>query len=153
MQGYFQRSNPGPKQLGSKYSDLARWHFVCHRQFPNATWEEHGFPEWPRTQQTNAKFGGWNMRPTNTFWGGGEFDPFRKLSPLSGASFAPKVRAFQKAPRCSKRQERNQIFGYVEPMVSHSHEFKTGWPELGTKARKIFTDALDEWLRCFRPRK
>lgn len=151
--GYFQTANVGPKQLGSKFSDLKRWYSVCHRQWPTATWKEHGFPEYPRTDGTNAKFGGWNIRPSNTFWSGGEFDPFRVLSPLSNAPFAPPVYEFQKPPRCGVRQKRSEIFGYIQPNETHSYEFKNDRPEAGIATRKLFTVALDQWLKCFVARK
>jgi hypothetical protein len=150
--GYFQSANLGPNQLVSKYNSLQHQHDICHRQFPGAS--PSIFPEWPTVDRTNAVFGGWNIRPSNTYWSGGEFDPWRTLSPLSAEPFAPRVRAFQDPPRCGQGQGRGEIFGFVMSNAEHCFDFRTTGvtvPE-GSVSRGYFKAALSEWLKCFRPK-
>ncbi|KAF2205504.1 peptidase S28 [Delitschia confertaspora ATCC 74209] len=148
--GFLQSANLGPHQLISKYNSLTHQHDICHRQFPTAKLPL--FPSWPRDAQTNAHFGGWNIRPSNTYWSGGEFDPWRTLSPLSEEPHAPKPRRFQEPPKCGQGQGRGEIFGYVMKGAQHCYDFRTTF-EGGSVSRKYFTDALDSWLPCFKGKK
>ncbi|KAH7377376.1 serine carboxypeptidase S28-domain-containing protein [Pyrenochaeta sp. MPI-SDFR-AT-0127] len=147
--GYFQSANLGPNQLVSKYNSLQHQHDICHRQFPNAP--RSLFPDWPNTARTNAIFGGWTIRPSNTYWSNGEFDPWRTLSPASAEPFAPRVRSFTNAPRCGQEQSRGELFGYVLPDAQHCYDFRTTFAG-GAVSRKYFTDALTQWLKCYKPK-
>lgn len=148
--GFFQSANLGPNQLVSKYNSLTHQKDICHRQFPTA--KAPLFPEWPRTDQTNAIFGGWDIRPSQLYWSGGEFDPWRTLSPLSGEPWAPHPRAFTSPPACGQEQDERDIFGYVLANAQHCYDFRTT-VELGAVSRGYFYTALDRWLKCFKPKK
>jgi hypothetical protein len=151
--GYFQSANLGPQQLLSKYNTLAHWKDICDRQFPNAP--RSLFPAWPDVARTNRVFGGWSIRPSNTYWSNGEFDPWRTLSPASGEPFAPKgVRLFQDPPKCGQAQSRNELFGYVLKDAQHCYDFRTTGVTVsdGAVSRGYFMRALDQWLGCWRPK-
>ncbi|KAF2002172.1 peptidase S28 [Amniculicola lignicola CBS 123094] len=147
--GYLQSANLGPRQLVSRWNSLDHQKDICHRQFPTAP--RNLLPEWPAVSRTNAKFGGWDIRPSNLYWSGGEFDPWRTLSPLSSEPFAPKVRAFSAAPRCGEGSRKSEIFGHVLKGAQHCYDFRTTFAG-GEVSRRYFTDALDGWLKCWRPR-
>lgn len=152
--GFFQSANLGPRQLVSKYNSLQHQADICHRQFPTAP--RSLLPAWPDVARTNRVFGGWSIRPSNTYWSNGEFDPWRTLSPASDISSAPKdVVLTQEAPRCGASTSRKELFGYVVPNAQHCYDFRTVGvtvPE-GATSRGYFTGALTEWLACFSPRK
>jgi hypothetical protein len=152
--GYFQAANVGPMQLVSKHNSLRHQRDLCHRQFPTANLREHGFPEWPDVERTNRVFGGWDLRPSHVYWSAGEFDPWRTLGPLSAEAWAPKVRPFREAPKCWEGQRRGEVFGYTLPGAQHCYDFRASYLFPGGEvSRKYFTDALDRWLPCFRPKK
>jgi hypothetical protein len=143
--GFFQSANLGPHQLTSKYNSLTHWRDICTRQFPSSS-----LPPWPAVAATNRLFGGWSIRPSNTYWSNGEFDPWRTLSPAS----APNVRVTQKVPKCGREMGKGELFGYTLPDAQHCYDFRTGQGVKGSEvSRKLFTDALTEWLRCWRPKK
>ncbi|KAF2027714.1 peptidase S28 [Setomelanomma holmii] len=151
--GYFQSANLGPNQLVSKYNSLTHQKDICHRQFPAAPRDI--FPEWPNTDRTNRVFGGWDIRPSNTYWSNGEFDPWRTLSPASAEPFAPKgVRLFQDAPECGKSTSKKELFGYVIANAQHCYDFRTTGVTApgGVISRGYFTAALTKWLKCFAPK-
>lgn len=147
--GYFQSANLGPNQIVSKYNSLEHQKDICHRQFPNAP--RSLLPEWPNTDRTNKVFGGWDIRPSNTYWSGGEFDPWRTLSPLSTEPFAPKVNSFTDAPKCGATTSKRDLFGYTMANAQHCYDFRTYFPG-GAISRKYFTDALSGWLKCYKPK-
>jgi len=148
--GYFQSANLGPNQLVSKYNSLEHQKDICHRQFPDAPRDI--FPEWPLTDKTNRKFGGWSIRPSNTYWSNGEFDPWRTLSPASAEPFAPKAVVSQDVPKCGEKQR--SIFGYVIPNAQHCYDFRTTGVTVpgGSVSRGYFTSALSSWLGCWQPK-
>ncbi|KAK7180547.1 hypothetical protein DPSP01_006078 [Paraphaeosphaeria sporulosa] len=148
--GYFQSANLGPNQLVSKYNSLQHQHDICHRQFPTA--KAPLFPDWPQTDRTNAVFGGWDIRPSQLYWSGGEFDPWRTLSPLSAEPWAPHPKAFTNPPKCGQGQDEDEIFGYVLKNAQHCYDFRTT-VALGETSRGFFYKALDGWLKCFKPKK
>ncbi|KAH9862748.1 hypothetical protein J1614_010841 [Plenodomus biglobosus] len=147
---YFQSANLGPNQLVSKYNSLLHQHDICHRQFPTAP--RSLFPDWPRVDRTNRVFGGWSIRPSNTYWSNGEFDPWRTLSPASAEPFAPKVNVFSDpVPECGRKQSRGEVFGYVLEDAEHCFDFRTTGVTVpgGAISRGIFKAALRKWLGCF----
>lgn len=153
--GYLQSANLGPHQLLSKYNSLAHQKDICHRQFPTAT-PRDGFPDWPDVQRTNRIFGGWSIRPSNVYWSGGQFDPWRTLSPLSGEGNAPRVRPFSaQPPKCGQGQDESSIFGYVIDNAQHCYDFRTtkGTPPGAEVSRGNWERALDSWLGCWKPKK
>jgi hypothetical protein len=142
--GFFQSANIGPHQLISKFNDLESYQKDCQIQFPSGI--ENGLlPAWPRTDETNAKFGGWNIRPSNTFWTAGELDPWRTLSTLSDMSFSPMNQPVQTIPKCG--QQDSQLFGYVLKDAEHCYDFYEDFKG-GDAARQRFAEALTEWLPC-----
>jgi hypothetical protein len=147
--GFFQSANLGPNQIVSKWNSLEHQKDVCHRQFPTAP--RTLLPEWPRTNLTNKVLGGWDIRPSNTYWSGGEFDPWRTLSPLSAEGFAPHPKTFTEPPQCGKGQSVKEIFGYVMENAEHCFDFRTYFAG-GAVSRGYFKAALDGWLKCFKPR-
>lgn len=154
--GYFQSANLGPNQLVSKYNSLQHQHDICHRQFPTAP--RSLLPDWPNTARTNAVFGGWTIRPSNTYWSNGEFDPWRTLSPASAEPFAPRVNVqSDRIPKCGSETSRKELFGYVLPNAQHCYDFRTvgvvAPGGVGEKSRGVFKDALGTWLKCFKPKK
>ncbi|OKL62228.1 hypothetical protein UA08_02156 [Talaromyces atroroseus] len=113
--GFFQSDNmflDPTHGLLSTYQTLAYNQEVCNRQFPDAV--DNGLlPASPATEETNVETGGWTIRPSNTYWSGGEFDPWRTLSPLSTESFAPDFVTFRSdIPQCNRETAEREIFGY-----------------------------------------
>jgi hypothetical protein len=153
LPGFFQSANLGPRQLVSKYNSLSHQKDICHRQFPDAP--RSLFPEWPATDRTNRVFGGWTIRPSNTYWSNGEFDPWRTLSPASAEPFAPKVQVSDEVPKCGVQTSRQQLFGYVIENAQHCYDFRTTGVTApgGVVSRGLFDKALSGWLQCWRPKK
>jgi hypothetical protein len=83
------------------------------------------------------------------YWSGGEFDPWRTLSPLSAEPFAPRVQAVTTAPKCGQETAQSQVFGYTMPDAQHCYDFRTTFAP-GAVSRKYFTDALTGWLKCYK---
>lgn len=150
--GFLQATNVGPEALGSRYNTLAHQAGLCARQFPDAV-----PPPWPRTAETNARFGGWGIRPSNTFFTGGEFDPWRPLSVLSGEADGPGVEVSGEIPGCNVGGKKGEggkggtVFGYLLRGAQHCFDFNTveETPEAEVPQR-LFARALGEWLGCFR---
>ncbi|RPB27067.1 peptidase S28 [Terfezia boudieri ATCC MYA-4762] len=150
--GFLQATNLGPHALGSKFNTLQHQQDLCYRQFPDGLSSAY-LPSSPRDRETNLKFGGWNMRPSNVFWTGGEFDPWRTLSPLSNEDFSGKFRTTTKIPKCNvKKSITEPLFGYLLSNAEHAYDFNTlkETPEAAVPQR-LFAQALKEWLKCFSP--
>ena len=140
--GYFQPSNLGPHALGSKFNTLQYLQDNCYKQFPDA----HRQP--PSASATNAKFGGWKIRPSNTFWTGGEFDPWRPLSPLSNEPASENYQTTTKIPGCGQKQELSEpLFGYLLEDAQHSYDFL--YDPVAFAPQDLFAQALKQWLTCF----
>ncbi|KAF8424482.1 serine carboxypeptidase S28-domain-containing protein [Tirmania nivea] len=151
--GFLQATNLGPHALGSKFNTLQHQQDLCYRQFPDGLSSGY-LPRSPREKETNRKFGGWNMRPSNVFWTGGEFDPWRTLSQLSGEDFSNKFQTTTEIPRCNvKSTTREPLFGYLLSNAEHAYDFNTlkETPK-AVVPQRLFAQALKEWLKCFRPR-
>ncbi|KAL0636799.1 hypothetical protein Q9L58_004156 [Maublancomyces gigas] len=150
--GFFQSANLGPTSIVSKYNSLKHQQDICYRQFPNGL-SSGLLPKTPRVDKVNGVYGGWNIRPSNVYFSGGEFDPWRTLSTLSSEAFAPKgISLTQEIPECNKPTPKNKIFGYLLKGAAHCFDFRTTWPD-GDNSRQIFKDALKKWLKCFKPKK
>ncbi|KAF1985914.1 hypothetical protein K402DRAFT_94821 [Aulographum hederae CBS 113979] len=147
--GFLQYSNVGPHQLISKYNSLGHQLDICQRQFPDGR-NSSNFPAEPAIQKTNDHFGGWDIRPSNVYWSGGEFDPWRTLSPLSAEPFAPNISLTQEIPACGVSTSERELFGYTMADAEHAFDFRTTFAG-GAVSRKFFTDALTVWLKCFKP--
>jgi hypothetical protein len=147
--GFFQSANLGPHQIVSKHNSIVHQKEFCHEQFPDGL--TSGFlPELPKANETNANYGGWNIRPSNTYWTGGQFDPWRTLSPLSDQSFSNQWKAVQEIPSCGKTDavDESPIFGYLLKDSQHCYDFHTTLAYTAP-ARELFAQALTKWLGCF----
>jgi Serine carboxypeptidase S28 len=142
--GFFQTANLGEHQLVSKFNSLKYQIKWCHDQFADG-YKSGLVPEQPRVEETNAQFGGWNIRPTNTFWTVGQFDPWTTLSMLSSLETAPKLTAVQSIPECSEELPNSEIFGMVIPAQGHVSDFSS---DAGAVAVELFNRALEKWLSC-----
>ncbi|KAJ5999392.1 hypothetical protein N7451_007202 [Penicillium sp. IBT 35674x] len=147
--GYFQTDNIGPHSLLSKYQSLEYVQYTCNRQFPDAV-TAGILPKQPQTEETNEQTGGWTIRPSNVYWSGGEFDPWRTLSPLATESIAPQnVHFTTDIPKCNVETDEDTVFGYIMPNAEHCFDFLTHFAP-GKTSREYFYKALKEWLPCFK---
>jgi hypothetical protein len=150
--GFFQSANVGPHQLVSKYNSLDHQKDVCHIQFPDG--QETGLlPDWPASLQTNKDMGGWDIRPSNTYWTGSQFDPWRTLSPLSDMPFSNNVSADSKAPSCvalGVEKQADYLFSYLVPNGEHCYDLHMEVPWTAP-ARTLFHETLQQWLSCWAP--
>ncbi|OJJ50608.1 hypothetical protein ASPZODRAFT_56250 [Penicilliopsis zonata CBS 506.65] len=146
--GYFQATNGGEHALLSSYQSLEYEEEICYRQFPDGV--KSGFlPPHPRANELNSQTGGWTIRPSNVYWSGGQFDPWRTLSTLSTEAFAPQDVAFTtEIPTCGEQTAESTLFGYIMDNAEHCFDFRSSF-EGGDVSRGYFTDALAEWLECF----
>ncbi|OJJ95915.1 hypothetical protein ASPACDRAFT_1875474 [Aspergillus aculeatus ATCC 16872] len=146
--GFYQANNAGPHALLSSYQTLEYQQHICNRQFPDAI-KKGLLPAQPLTEQTNREFGGWTIRPSNTYTSGGEFDPWRTLSVLSTEDTAPQgVQFSSDIPSCGVTTNENTVFGYILEDSEHCFDFQM-LPTAGKLSRETFTTALLQWLPCF----
>ncbi|CAG8933986.1 unnamed protein product [Penicillium salamii] len=145
--GYFQSNNFGPHSLLSKYQTLEYVQEGCYQTFPAAL-EQGYLPAQPEVDATNAATGGWTIRPSNVYWSGGQFDPWRTLSPLASGPSDPHVTLTTEVPGCGVKTSEDTLFGYVMPNAEHCFDFRPGEP--GEQSRQYFKKALQEWLQCFK---
>ncbi|KAE8323183.1 serine carboxypeptidase S28-domain-containing protein [Aspergillus sergii] len=151
--GFYQSNNFGPYSLLSRYQTLEYQQEVCNNQFALAV-ANGMLPSYPQTEALNKEYGGWNIRPSNTFFTGGEFDPWRTLSMLTTEDIAPEVAPdgitfSNKIPNCGETSE-DKVFGYLLKDSEHCYDFQ-GLSTEGKAARDLFEEALTKWLPCFRP--
>ncbi|KAJ5961154.1 uncharacterized protein N7479_008304 [Penicillium vulpinum] len=146
--GYFQTENYGPRSLLSKFQTLQYAQEYCYLAFPEAV-KKGLFPKRPQVEATNAETGGWTIRPSNVYWGGGQFDPWRTLSTLAvGTRLAPQgVTHTTNIPKCNVENEKT-LFGYIMPNAEHCFEWRMSFAPAAI-ARGYFSAALKEWLGCF----
>lgn len=146
--GYYQSNNFGPHSLLSKYQTLEFNQGLCTRQFPEAV-KTGVLPQSPQADAMNEATGGWNMRPSNVYWSGGQFDPWRTLSTLATESISPQNVTFTaEIPRCNVETGQDTIFGYIMANAEHCFDMKPGFAP-GEVSREYFHKALREWLPCF----
>jgi hypothetical protein len=104
-----------------------------------------------RVELTNQQFGGNNMRPSNVFWTTGQYDTYRACSPLSRVEVeydvAPVVIS-QEIPACNASTGHDSLFGLMLPDKGHCEVIARNSTE-AMQGRRMFADALHEWLRCF----
>ncbi|KAK7531089.1 serine peptidase, family S28 [Phyllosticta citricarpa] len=105
------------------------------------------WPFWVPQNDTNKQYGGWNIRPSRTFWTAGEFDPWTPFTLFSKESAAPQPKVTSEIPDCNAR-EKGEIFGQFIKNAEHAFDFGST-PE-AAKATDLFTGALKHWLQCFR---
>jgi hypothetical protein len=104
-----------------------------------------------RVELTNQQFGGNNMRPSNVFWTTGQYDTYRACSPLSRVEVeddvAPVVIS-QEIPACNASTGHDSLFGLMLPDKGHCEVIARNSTE-AMQGRRMFADALHEWLKCF----
>lgn len=146
--GYWQGDNYGPHSLLSKYQTLEYNQDLCFQQFPEAV-KQGIMPASPEVDRMNNETGGWTIRPSNIYWSGGQFDPWRTLSVLSTESFAPQGVAFTtEIPQCNVATGEDSVFGYIMPNAEHCFDMLRGFAP-GEISRGYLKQALTEWLPCF----
>ncbi|KAJ5299223.1 hypothetical protein N7476_010780 [Penicillium atrosanguineum] len=149
--GYYQSNNFGSHSLLSKYQTLKYNQDLCTRQFPEAV-KKGIIPASPEVERMNKETGGWAMRPSNVYWSGGQFDPWRTLSVLATESFAPTGVAFTtEIPKCNVATGEDSVFGYIMQNAEHCFDMRSGFAP-GKISRGYFKQALREWLPCFQKR-
>ncbi|KAI5782653.1 serine peptidase, family S28 [Geopyxis carbonaria] len=144
--GFFQSTNAGPHAVGSKYNSQSHQQELCYRQFPDGL-SSGLLPRRPRTAAINAVTGGWHMRPSNTFFTEGEFDPWRTLSPLSDERFSPRFEVSAEVPICGVPTGEREVFGKLLKEAEHCYDFRAS-PQ-GDETTAMFATALRGWLKCF----
>ena len=149
--GYFQINNFGPHSLLSRYQSLEYMQYTCNRQFPEAV-QTGLLPDHPLADAMNKETGGWTIRPSNVYWSGGQFDPWRTLSPLATEDIAPqKVNFTTDIPKCNVKTAEDTLFGYIMADAEHCFDFKSDFAP-GQVSRGYFYQALKQWLPCFTPK-
>ncbi|KAK7894000.1 hypothetical protein LTR67_006701 [Exophiala xenobiotica] len=139
--GYWQVGNPGNSQIVSKFYDLNFYRQQCLCQFQYAGKGPRTIPDTPRADLINQKYGGWNMRPSRTFFTVGEFDPWRTLSPLKVDNTT--------IPDCeASTAPGTPLFGKVLSNKQHCGDFDSTDPD-ARAVHKLFSDALKKWLCCY----
>lgn len=147
--GYYQSNNFGPHSLLSKFQTLDYQQYTCNRQFPEAV-QKGLLPASPQVVATNKETGGWTIRPSNTYWSGGQFDPWRTLSPLATEDIAPQGVTFTtEIPKCGVETGESVLFGYIMENAEHCFDLISGFGP-GQISRSYFHDALKSWLPCFK---
>ncbi|KAI1950915.1 hypothetical protein LOZ39_002905 [Ophidiomyces ophidiicola] len=147
--GYFQYQNwPGHELLSNYQTDEYIQRYLCYRQFPDGLKSGH-LPVRPKAHEVNKATRGWHMRPSNTYWSGGQYDPWRSLSPLSNEAWAPKIEFSTEIPECNKPTPQSKIFGYVIPNAEHCYDFRSSFRP-GDVSRNLLRSALRKWLPCFK---
>lgn len=119
------------------------------------------FPPVPDTRY-GASFGGWHMRPSNTMFTNGEFDPWRAygLMSLEQESLGAPLRTVtQTVPPCGQPPEGTDIFGLLYGGAVHGEDIElipglvTGSEEAQNPPVKqgtaLFVQAYNAWLPCF----
>ncbi len=124
---------PEPYPIVSKYilSHDSRAN-LCNIQFPGAI-DAGALPAQPEAAQLNQATGGRHVRPSNTFWTVGEFDPWRSRTPLTGTGTGA-----------------SSAVEYILPHAEHCYDLRVSSPSAHT-ARKRFVDNLRTWLSEWRP--
>lgn len=166
--GFYVVSNASnPHTIQSQFISFDFFQQICRSAFPSLT-ESGLLPAWPNVSAPN-RYGGWNMRPSNSFFTSGQFDPWRALSPVSTEERSPRRNTVRTIPACNKAPPGTDVFGLVfEDMVHvsdmralfdlgdyHHQNFSTvGFSSpISTESffagTSLFAEALEAWLPCF----
>lgn len=144
--GFFQVDNTGPRSLVSRYQTVEYFQAVCNQHF-NEAFRSGLLPPHPRTKALNGQTGGWTIRPSNVYWTGGQFDPWRPLTLLSTEERAPTVSYSTDIPACGAVHE-DRLFAYIMDNAEHCADLRMDF-EPAAVARRHFAEALRRWLPCF----
>lgn len=166
--GYYQVGNASnPHTIESSFISLDYFQAGCNSTFPSLA-ENRMLPSSPNVAAPN-KYGGWNMRPSNTLFTSGQFDPWRALSPASTEEGSPHRRSVQTIPTCNEPPAGNDIFGLVHAGMVHvsdmrallneSDYYHQNFSTVGFSSpisvepfysgTALFERALESWLPCF----
>lgn len=149
-------ANPDrPYQMVSKYSNAEDGFAACIVQFGNSSICYH-LDEPATYDRLNKVLGGWNIRPSNTYFTNGDMDYWRKVSIDSDLPGAPKVEVTQEIPKCGVSPGTDKVFGYTISNATHTYDINGGNPGEVTERPKVialFHTALREWLLCFHAKK
>lgn len=161
--GFYQRGNPdNPHTIESQFISLEYFQANCNETFPGL------LPSSPNVAEPN-KYGGWLMRPSNTMFSSGEYDPWRAYSPASTERGAPGRSTTQIIPECNQAPEGNDIFGIIYDGMVHvsdmrallntSDYYHQNFSTVGFSSpistepffagTALFERALEKWLPCF----
>lgn len=161
--GYYQRGNPENEHtIQSQFVSIDYFQANCNSTFPGL------LPASPDIKAPN-KYGGWLMQPSNTMMTGGQYDPWRALSPGSTELGSPGRRTTQVIPGCSQPPEGDDIFGIIydgmvhvsdmRALLNSSDFYHQNFSTVGFSSyistepyfagTALFERALEAWLPCF----
>ncbi|KAK2607522.1 hypothetical protein N8I77_006188 [Diaporthe amygdali] len=161
--GYYQRGNRDNEHtIESQFISLDYFQDNCNSVFPGL------LPPSPNVEASN-KYGGWLMQPSNTMMTGGQYDPWRALSPASTEKGSPGRKTTQIIPGCNQPPEGNDIFGLIYDGMVHvsdmrallnlSDPYHQNFSTIGFSSfistepffagTALFERALETWLPCF----
>lgn len=166
--GYYQRGNPeNPHTIQSRYISLDYFQAGCNATFP--TLAANGILPLPPNVSASNRYGGWNMKPSNTLFTSGQFDPWRALSPASIEEGSPMRKSVQNIPDCNEPPQGDDIFGLVysgmvhvsdmRALLNESDYYHQNFSTIGFSSpvsvepfyagTALFKRALEKWLPCF----
>lgn len=161
--GYYQRGNPDNEHtIQSQFVSIDYFQANCNSTFPGL------LPPNPNIEASN-KYGGWLMQPSNTMMTGGQYDPWRALSPASTERGSPGRKTTQVVPACNQPPESNDIFGLIydgmvhvsdmRALLNSSDLYHQNFSTIGFSSyistepyfagTALFERALETWLPCF----
>ncbi|KAH8892424.1 hypothetical protein GQ53DRAFT_646441 [Thozetella sp. PMI_491] len=144
--------------LGPSVPDYSSSHAALINRFTSVHPTDN-VPKSPDGSYANS-LGGWNMKPSNTLFTNGEFDPWRAfgvMSPEQDDLGAPQRTISQEIPPCNTEQD--EIFGLLFAGAVHIEDMaffpnarrgsaETEYPPV-LQASDLFVKAYKEWLPCF----
>lgn len=161
--GYYQRGNPdNDHTIQSQFVSIDYFQANCNSTFPGL------LPASPDVKAPN-KYGGWLMQPSNTMMTGGQYDPWRALSPASTELGSPGRKTTQVVPGCNQPPEGDEIFGMIydgmvhvsdmRALLNSSDFYHQNFSTVGFSSyistepyfagTALFERALETWLPCF----
>lgn len=161
--GYYQRGNPENEHtIQSQFVSIDYFQANCNSTFPGL------LPASPDVKAPN-KYGGWLMQPSNTMMTGGQYDPWRALSPASTELGSPGRKTTQVIPPCNRPPEGDDIFGMIydgmvhvsdmRALLNSSDFYHQNFSTVGFSSyistepyfagTALFERALETWLPCF----
>ncbi|KAI3397057.1 hypothetical protein diail_11293 [Diaporthe ilicicola] len=161
--GYYQRGNPDNEHtIESQFISIDYFQYSCNSVFPGL------LPPTPNVEASN-RYGGWLMQPSNTMMTGGQYDPWRALSPASIETGSPGRKTTQTIPACNQPPQGDDIFGLIYDGMVHvsdmrallnlSDYYHQNFSTIGFSSpistepffagTALFESALQTWLPCF----
>lgn len=161
--GYYQRGNPeNLHTIESQFISLDYFQSSCNATYPGL------LPSSPNVASPN-KYGGWLMRPSNTMFSSGEYDPWRAYSPASTEQGSPGRKTTQYIPECNQAPDNDDLFGIIydgmvhvsdmRALLNESDYYHQNFSTVGFSSpistepffagTALFERALEKWLPCF----